>query len=421
MTDYYRELAESYPTIRRYAAEDGPRQDRERGGVVRLRRGELRPSLFDYQDELTILVREWLAEPPSRALIALPTGAGKTRTAVTAILDALASGRCSNVLWLAPTRELLDQAEATMRSLWHASTCPDVDLVRDFSRNGVESTSRVTLATPQKAYSAIKQRTALQAQQLVVFDEAHQLGARTFKKAVEGVERLGPTHTLGLSATPGRGTVDETDELVEWFGRRLLVASKLGREPIRTLQRRGVLARFRFKTLKRRAGKAGETIRALEKIRDLVGRGNRVLAFATSVEEAEAIAAALVSVDIAAAPVSSRTAPEQRRQRIADFSDGRLSVLTNYRVLATGYDCPGVGHAVVLGRVTSAILFEQIVGRVARGPTTGGTPVGYVWQFADHLSLHGLPSSYYRYSDFDWSNAVSKIQPTRRVARSSRS
>lgn len=420
MVNYYRDLADAYPDIVAFTEEESVTgDDAKRLGIVRLRRDELRPALFDYQEELTGLVSEWLGSDPSRALIAMPTGAGKTRTAVAAMLEGLRAGRCHNVLWLAPTRELLDQAASTMETLWYYSNCPDVDIVKTLAMKTEGRTPRITLATPQSIYAALQRRVQIPAQQLVVFDEAHQLGAKTFKAAVEGIESRGPTHTLGLSATPGRGTDDETDALVEWFGRRLLVSSRLGREPIQTLQRRGILAHFRFKTLRKRPGKAGELLRALEKIRELVARGNRVLVFAVSVEQAEAIAAALISVGIEAAPLSSRTSVEVRRKRIEDFADGRLAVLTNYRVLATGYDCPGVAHAIVLGTITSAILFEQIVGRIARGPRTGGTGTGYVWQFADHLALHGLPTSYYRYSDYDWSGAgpARPSRPTRSGSR----
>ena len=32
----------------------------------------------------------------------------------------------------------------------------------------------------------------------------------------------------------------------------------------------------------------------------------------------------------------------------------------------------------------------------------GGNAIATVWQFEDHLSLHGLPASYHRYEEFDW-------------------
>jgi DNA repair protein RadD len=79
-------------------------------------------------------------------------------------------------------------------------------------------------------------------------------------------------------------------------------------------------------------------------------------------------------------------------------------VLANQHLLAVGYDCPAVTDVVIQNKISSLILFEQIVGRAARGPLTGGSRVASVWEFEDHLALHGLPQSYYRYRDYDWTS-----------------
>jgi superfamily II DNA or RNA helicase len=94
---------------------------------------------------------------------------------------------------------------------------------------------------------------------------------------------------------------------------------------------------------------------------------------------------------------------EDRYAIISAFERHKISVLVNQRLLATGYDCPAVTDVLLLTRIGSPILFEQIVGRAARGPRTGGSRVGTIWEFDDHLAMHGLPSSYYRYKDYDWS------------------
>ena len=93
---------------------------------------------------------------------------------------------------------------------------------------------------------------------------------------------------------------------------------------------------------------------------------------------------------------------EVRLSRLRAFERGDLSVIVNKRLLATGYDCPTVRHVILATRIGSAILFEQIVGRATRGPLVGGHARSTVWEFDDHLAAHGLPQSYYRYSDYDW-------------------
>ena len=78
------------------------------------------------------------------------------------------------------------------------------------------------------------------------------------------------------------------------------------------------------------------------------------------------------------------------------------AVAADALVLATGYDCPAIRHVILATQIRSPIMFEQIVGRASRGPLVGGHAKSTVWQFDDHLAAHGLPQSYYRYSDYDW-------------------
>ena len=75
-----------------------------------------------------------------------------------------------------------------------------------------------------------KENVISQRPDLVVFDEAHQAIASSY---TAGLSHLGcfdlnsPTPLLGLSATPGRGTESETEDLVNMFQERLLTAPSL--------------------------------------------------------------------------------------------------------------------------------------------------------------------------------------------------
>jgi DNA repair protein RadD len=52
--------------------------------------------------------------------------------------------------------------------------------------------------------------------------------------------------------------------------------------------------------------------------------------------------------------------------------------------------------------VGSAITFEQMVGRAARGPAVGGVEEAVIWQLDNLLAVHGWPSSYSRYLASLW-------------------
>ena len=380
---------------------------------IELVRSELRPSLFDYQRELVDLV---LATKHPHNLLALPTGAGKTRTAVVAVLAGMSSGVLEHVIWLAPSLELLDQAAESFRQMWMSHG--GIERLRlSRSLEPLVDAPVVVFATPQTIY-ARRSELATQYERspwdLVVFDEAHQLGAPTFRRAIEtlGVDRsmshpeMETTRILGLSATPGRVDPDETEDLVSLFRGRMLRSSLLEKSPVETLQRRGVLSELKFRRLTRTMMASDDEGRRLlvgaRACVELVRRSRRILVFAASVPGAIVLSEALRTKGLRAATVHSEMTSSRRRSMIADFGRGDLDVLVNQRLLATGYDCPAVSDVIILGRVSSPILFEQMVGRAARGPKTGGSRIATVWDYDNHLDLHGRPRSYYRYRDYDW-------------------
>lgn len=133
-----------------------------------------------------------------------------------------------------------------------------------------------------------------------------------------------------------------------------------------------------------------------------IPKDQRVLVFTASVAHAYALAAVLRAKGSAAEAVSGYLGSESRRSRLQAFESGAVQVLLNKALLVAGYDCPAVAHVVLTVPVGSAISFEQAVGRAARGPAVGGNKRATVWYVEDHLEMHGLPSSYYRYEDFDW-------------------
>lgn len=380
---------------------------------VILRRAEMKPLLFDYQQELAEQAVELCqaATPGSRTtgLLSLPTGGGKTRTAISAVLQVMKHQPGARTYWLAPTKELLAQAASTLSDLWHQDgLAPDVVMARcdlmkripDFD----QSASIVYFATPQMMASRGADEE-LPRPRLVVFDEAHHVGAPTFRKVLEDFLDSGSS-VLGLSATPGRTREEETEALVEFFGGNLLVSEKLRPNALKVLQRRGVLARLVFRDVP--TIKGDRRARPVDEFERLVGltkrqaRKGRVLVFVRSVRYGHVLASVLDRVGVRGEVVSAYTEDRRRESILLEYERGELPVVINKALLATGYDCPAINDVVLGTTIRSPILFEQIVGRVARGPAVGGKAKGTVWQFEDHLALHGRPASYHRYEDFDW-------------------
>ena len=288
----------------------------------------------------------------------------------------------------------------------------EIFLSREYNETAPSSeVATITFSTPQAVYQR-SQRNAMPNQRidLVVFDEAHQLGARTFQSAVGSLgclDATNPTPLLGLSATPGRSAESETEDLVNLFNGRLLTAQSLGLDPIQALEQMGILSKISFKPIPTQNPPGPETRPRLKITYNLCKRlvadkRSHPLVFTPSVASSIALAEVLNATGFRADAIHSGLDIETRRSAIRRFAEGSTDVLTNHRILATGYDCPAVSDVIFVNEVGSAIQFEQMVGRACRGTKTGGSYKSTVWEFDDHRQLHGLPQSYRRYSDFRW-------------------
>jgi superfamily II DNA or RNA helicase len=364
--------------------------------------------MFDYQTELASQMSAMIAQGGGGGgLISLPTGGGKTRTALCGLLDAMSSTpEPIRVGWLAPTKELLEQAYAQAASLWlQTGNAPDMTIA--LRRNARLSPS-ISFLTPQQ----VRYQDDVD---VVVFDEAHQMAAETFASAANRLLRDdGRGILIGLSATPGRTKPDEMPTLLKVFGRRLITSAILGTNPVRKLQDRGVLAYLRFLKMSNRPS---EELTLADRIRisaraavHSAHKGRKTLIFCESLQASRVTAAVLRSWGVRASYVEGSLPDTERSARLSAFANGGLDVIANQKLLTAGYDLPAVTALVLQRVVRSPIEFEQIVGRAARGPLTGGSSTARILEFENHLQLHGLPQSYYRYQDYGWESGTHKAQ-----------
>lgn len=382
--------------------------------------------LFDFQADLVELITKLVSD--SRAdrvgLVSLPTGAGKTRTACTACLRLLASGKVSRVLWVAPSNELLAQAISAFKLISTQGEGPDTFIAARFIGAGASEPDGpiVFFATSQLLASRVKSGAEnLPRLDLLVFDEAHYALAPSYRRAVSSLRKAGVA-LVGLTATPGRVGEEETEGLTDLFNNRLLISQRLGRRPIESLREKGILSSVVFRRinfdgsgpgtfLSRRhrrtlpidqlSSHPGRFAATLGAIVD-IPRDERAIVFAGSLEHAAALATGLRAHDISVGVVSGYQEPIVRSRILQSFQEGHIRVLLNKSVLIAGYDCPATRHVFLTVPVSSAIAFEQMVGRASRGPLVGGNSESYVWQLDDMLALHGKPSSYTRYHGNSW-------------------
>ena len=371
-------------------------------------------SLFDHQRNAVRKLMPLLAQDERRAVLHLPTGVGKTRTAMHVVADSLRAHEPSVVVWLASGRELLEQAVVAFEEAWtHLGARPlEIGTMWGDRMPDLERFSDGFLAVGLAKGWAMISRTdpdwALRMSRrvrLVVFDEAHQSIARTYRRITEELTLDFRCALLGLTATPGRtwADIDKDGELAEFYFGNKVTLEVPGENPIEHLIDNGFLARPSFRTLLSRPGleitenERARIARALDipdevvtalsmseqyvsavlgAIEELLQAGHRrVLVFAATVQHARTLSAILIARDVRSNAVTGQTPVRVREHAIRTFKsdDETPMVLINFGVLTTGFDAP-TASAVVIARPTqSLVLFSQMVGRAIRGPKAGGT------------------------------------------------
>lgn len=393
------------------------------------------PALHDYQELMVGRILEVLqSRPAQRGMLSLPTGAGKTRVAVEAIirhLRSLPSGAAVSipVLWVAQTEELCEQAVQTWQTVWrNTGPAEQLTISRLWHTNEadpVEEGYHLVIATDAKLENVIEADgyVWLREARAVIVDEAHTSISPRYTRVLAALG-LTPHRSrcplVGLTATPFRGTnTEESDRLVARYGRNRLDYHRdgtefLGAEPYATLQKLGVLAQVEQDVLdggwlelspqerasleqlrklpssvEERLGHDGDRNRIL--IDKIVGLPDDwpILLFATSVNHAQTMAALLSRKGVSAAAVSGDTDPGQRRNAIEQFRRRQIRVLANYNVLSQGFDAPAT-RAVIVARPTySPNVYQQMIGRGIRGPLNGGERECLIVNVAYNIAQYG--------------------------------
>lgn len=197
--------------------------------------------LLDYQFVIKQRVLNELTNgiPLNRMLIQMPTGTGKTKTAMHTIIHHFNFNlnKSGLIIWLAHTKELLDQAYETFTSVWRHLGNGSVAAYKLWDKfelpdNG-EELSGFLFGGFQKLISISKTKPDMFARlvrncKLIVVDEAHKAAAKETKLLINGLMNKTPDtpdrSLIGLTATPGRNIADNTDikRLVSMFDSKLI-------------------------------------------------------------------------------------------------------------------------------------------------------------------------------------------------------
>ena len=390
-------------------------------------------ALFPHQVEVLSRARKVLFAAPRRLLLHMPTGAGKTRTAMNLVAESLRLAPNGLVIWLAHSEELCDQAADEFTRAWSEIGNLPVRLFRfwgghDVNLESVES--GLLVAGLPKMVARCKTNplvlTQLAARRpLVVLDEAHQAVAPTYQLLLSVlVEGSSGSSLLGLSATPGRTWNDISADaaLADFFARRKEGLRIPGfHNPVTYLMAEGYLAKVTFRRLlsgsdlRLTDAERGELEAALEipssvlntlaiaeqrnlqiiaEVEALAKRHKRIVVFAASVGQSDLLATVLRGRGLKAKSVTSKQGSLQRRAVIEEYktsTDDDPLVICNYGILTTGFDAPRTSAALIARPTLSLVLYSQMIGRAIRGPKAGGNAEAEVVTVID-TALPGFAS-----------------------------
>ncbi|WP_336641253.1 DEAD/DEAH box helicase family protein [Microbacterium sp. USHLN272] len=397
--------------------------------------------LHPYQRAVADKIGELVtAEDPAgkRGLLYLPTGAGKTRVTVEALVHLMKSGEIpSPVLWIAQSEELCEQAIHSFTEVWRAfGDERALDVSRFWGGYELDESDEELHVVVAIDATLVKrlgepQYEWLTTPGIVVIDEAHTALSKSY---TEILRHLGLTAArtdrplLGLTATPFRGRNDEINRLfAQRFGENRL-ESLDPEDPIAQLRSWKVLAEVDYELLDGVEVAVGDQDAEFRRMKEVtpgmlaaIGQDMQrtltvvehikkqnsdwpILVFAASVASAHTIAALLRLKDVRADSVDGGMRRQQRRRVVEQFKSGETQVLVNCDLLTQGFDAPKV-RALYIARPTfSPNRYLQMVGRGLRGPENGGTERCMIVNVKDTFEQFGEELAYNEF-DYLWSKA----------------
>lgn len=324
------------------------------------------------------------------ALLYHATGTGKT---VTAVSDAKAFGK--RTLFLAHTRELVEQAADTFRALWHP------ELVGIYMDTVKQPDSYIVCGSIQSVALNLEQFHPEDFGYLII-DEAHHASAETYQKVLRYFR---PAFTLGLTATPERADDQNILDIFKNTAHRLDIqtAVEIGElVPVRCIRIHTNidLTKVRFNSVQYNIRDLESKIYVPERNTLIVDTfmeyvsNKRTVIFCASVKHAEQIAEMIRERGVQAAAVSGSMKASERREYLAKFQKGEIKALCACDLLNEGWDCPETEVLFMARPTMSKVLYTQQLGRGMR--LSEGKECLIVFDFVDNASQYNMPYSMHR-------------------------
>jgi len=389
------------------------------------------PHQKDAVDAMTRYFGENLDSPNRSGIVVMPTGSGKTFTAVNWLLTkGVANGY--RVVWLVHRKELVEQTFQEFRKLSPLLKGTGIKKLRVFAVSGdhlrMANAARaevyvcsIASVANRYGYRFIERMVGAQGKRklIIVVDEAHHAVAASYQKVIKRMTSLNPNRILlGLTATPTRMQESEKYRLQKMFNVDENIKNHIGQHgyiyeiTLQKLIQSGFLANPIYEKINTEIvgkieynltpedeaffSKFGElSARLMERIGRSAVRNKKIveqylqhkerygktLVFALDQNHAETLYNEFRAAGVNCDFVISNKANSS--ETISRFKKNEVDVLINVQILTEGSDVPDVQTVFLTRQTNSDSLLMQMIGRGLRGVKAGGTETAYIVAFND--------------------------------------
>ena len=372
-------------------------------------KGVLHPYQINVKDQVAKLVHD----QQRRIIVQMPTGAGKTMTALEQVVDFVRAHTFEGyIIWIVDSSELAEQAFNSFNSLWMLRGDRPTNLYRFFGRYNNEFNESkphgLVFTTFAKCMPAAKNTDSkifnnlCKKSKCVIVDEAHHSSATEYSQIIRKLIQYDAT-LIGLTATPTRSDPIETRELLSIYGSNLIQITKNGEQldnPIKYLQDEGYLAEIEmvhmdsFDEIKSNnekeinknlmlSSKRNKLI--VDEIKACIENKESTIIFACTVDHVIALNAICRKEKLNVDFIIGKVSRVKREEIFKRFKEKETYVILNHEILSTGIDLPKVDKLIITRPIGSQVLYEQIIGRALRGPKNGGNEKNIILNIKDNL------------------------------------
>lgn len=388
-----------------------------------------RTQLVEFQKMMVRRIYKIYKAKPSKGVhgcvLNMPTGTGKTITSIFFLLRYVIQNADSKVLWIAPSRELIDQAQNQFEKMSNQSDLALEDL---YDTIEFKTIHKVQTILNSNTTESDEFRDSLRKYNAVVIDEAH-FGSDLNNKMLPNILNDFPGFRLGLSATPFRMDVMGSIMFKKFFSNQraeLTEEDLKGKPELSIIDGKSIFPKinpipiainglqleptqFGIDDLqgKNAKFKDGSHIKkaVLTQIAEFYSKKEYgiTLIFCKDTDHANALYDSFTKNHVTLRievlhtgyiPQHGRSYTSQERKTIYDDTrKGEIDVLIVVDLYTTGIDFPNIESIFILRPTNSPLLYTQMIGRGMRGPAFGGTEKLNIVDFIQDGDTHEQSSS----------------------------